>query len=868
MGRHVEYLNGGLVDGPDPATLQAGQLADLQNAVYKPNAPALQRAEGRATWGTATAASSDVAGLRDAHFDNGDHYLIAMISGATAAYVTASVSGIASSGVFGVLTTAVTAAASGLECVQYQNRFYLFNGTTALDTATSAVTGYPNTNQVFYLSATAAGTPPSVRQHGMLPVTATPNYTTASGTFALTVTGYYEYWTTEVAKFTANGAATELESTFAGSPATVWITTATMVPILEIPPARNLITTHCRIYRSPKKDAASDTMFPAGFMVGEQSLTTANASATFADTQVVSNTGPKFAGSFGVSPVYGDFSNASGMAVVGGSSALATVPAAMGPQQSLYNFNFGGFVGSIVGIQVNVTAAVTAGGAPVQLGVTLGNRGSDGRFTTVENFGVQRPWAVAKSGLITATAAGTPQVLVLGGATDRWWAQSFPGFTDSDFGTTFMVLLGAVHPGIPGNKALAVDAVSVTVYYAGSTPSQVVFPTVVYTFGDVSTQEGKNGPPPSSSTGDFFEDALVVNDISNRSMIRYSYAGSPEYFPGTYFLDFETRDNDVVRAIKVVNNRLIVGLERSVWRVNYLPSERDASFDRGKALDPITLQYGCVNAMCMCTFSMDESTQLLAFVSWKGIHITDGYSFRTLTNNLDWSAIMPRTASANPIALINDPENQDLVFYYRTDGMGSNACRALHLSYAAQHLLDGQRLKISGKTFMDNWTSAGQRAGLRSAWPIPRDNGDTTIFLGYGSATAAGGGRVYQETGSDIPNSAPEMSFTTRRMFLAGESKEFRLNEVYAYATLTANSPGATMTTYTVKTNDDAGMVTGSTHSVRFNGRKLAKWQFRNIAEGLTLKVTVTGEPQSAMSWEYLILDGEGFGLEDSGKGA
>jgi len=120
-------------------------------------------------------------------------------------------------------------------------------------------------------------------------------------------------------------------------------------------------------------------------------------------------------------------------------------------------------------------------------------------------------------------------------------------------------VLGALS--LSGSKQVAVDYVKATVYYAGTVDSVVPFPAVAYTFGDIIAQVAKNGPAPSSSTGDLFEDQLVVNDVSNPALIRWSYPGDPEAFPATYYLDFETRQNDRVTNIKVVNGRLIIMLD-------------------------------------------------------------------------------------------------------------------------------------------------------------------------------------------------------------------------------------------------------------------------------------------------------------------
>lgn len=866
MARIRENLDRGLVDGCDPCWLQPGQLSYIQNVTYHPDTAALQRAKGRVAAGAATSLSSIINGLRDCDFDNNaGHYLIAQCSGNTPGYVTSFVGDTLT---FGLLSQNMTAGAS-LERVQHNNRFFLFNGATA---SASAI----NSNGVFYLSATAASSAPTIRQHGMIPVVTPPATATAASAFSLSVTGYYDYWCTEVAKFQQDGVQVELESTYGGSTtastagaavATVFISSTAQAPVLTMPPAQNGLTTHWRIYRSAKKTFSNDITFPAGFVAGSD---ISILSAQFVDSVAGAAGSYAFPTTFnGAGQQYANFASASSMASDNGVFASATGITYSSAQwgnpgfyqsQGVSGFSFGGFKGFVQGIEVEIEAYSTAigGGFGRQVSIGLMKGNAQGAYAGGP-FGWRTQYV---------TAATPSQVITFGGSADRWVGPGELGFADSDFDTNFMVVVQT------DNKHLGVDYVKVRPYYGQGAVSDTVvpFPTVVYTFGDISVQVGKNGPPPTSDTGDVYEDCLVLNDKSNPSLIRWSSPGQPEYFPATYFVDFETDNNDQVRWIKVVNNRLIVALDNSVWRVNYLPSERDASFDRGKCKEPLTLAYGAINPMCACVFSRDNATQSLAWVSQKGIHITDGYTFDTLTNFLNWRNILSLTNTSQAISLVNDPENKVLKFLYRNDGL-AEPYKELQISYAGRRsdstqVDDQNDLKICGQVAMRNIIAAAT-GNPASMWAVPRRTGDTSVYIGYGSAVAAGGGKVFIESGAAIPANDPNFGFTTRRMMLAGEGAEFRANEVYAYIgnyTQTVGGPGIAMNTQTIKTNDDAGEVVQTAKAVQFAGRKLGKWQFRQQAEGLRLNVRVTGNPDNDLAWDYLIIDGEGFGSEDSGK--
>jgi hypothetical protein len=849
MPRKTEPLTGGLVTDRDPALLKPGQLSDIRNMVYKNGAVGLERAVGRAVFGTVSATATGVVGLRDVHFDNGDHYLVAMAGDKYR------IAPMGDTGTFADLATIV--AGTSLEVVQYRNRFFLMNGASA---DASAI----GTNLVTYLSATAAGTAPTTRQHGLLPVIAAPTVTTGAGSFALTVTGYYEYWTTEVAKLTQDGAPVNLEGAFSSDTGvtTVLVSALGVVPSIQRSSIRNSLTTHWRIYRSPKKELAKDKKFPSGFMIAEL----ATGASSHPDSSVTGVSASSFPASANASPTfYFDFASASSMFADDGVYASASMPAhAVNKQQGLYAFSLGALTGNISGIVVEIQGYVSTGVAPVSITASIGKRSTGGQLAPLSNGGQYPP---SKSGLISSTSSGTPTTLSLGGANDNWTANSggSPVFAASDFDGNFMVVLEVSNFGSGSTLAVGIDYVKIYIYTNASTESTTVYPTVVYTFGDIVSQVSKNFPPPSSNTGDLYQDSLVVNDMSNAAIIRYSFPGEPESFPPTYFLDFETRENDQVRHIRVVNNRLVVGLDTSLWRVNYLPSERDASFDRGKATEMISRSFGIVNPMCACTFTIDGQTEQLAFVSYKGIHTTDGYNFITRTKNQTWRNFISLTSTSTPIALLNDPENRTLRFFYRNDSLGNETFMCLHLSYDAADIDSEGSFKVSGPVHSRNYSAAGGGyASVESAWAVPRSNGNTGIYIGYGgTSAAAGGGKVYFETGTAIPSNDDTAQWTSRRMYEAGLSGEWMLDDLYGYCGSYSGSPLLTYTFKGTKTND-TGETTRGAKTITLAGQPLHHVIPKVQCEGLRINMVASGA--GTLMQEMIVLGSTTYGREDSGR--
>jgi hypothetical protein len=127
-------------------------------------------------------------------------------------------------------------------------------------------------------------------------------------------------------------------------------------------------------------------------------------------------------------------------------------------------------------------------------------------------------------------------------------------------------------------------------------------------------------------------------------------------------------------------------------------------------------------------------------------------------------------------------------------------------------------------------------ADLKSAWSVQRSSGATNIFLGYGgsaaSATAAGAGTVFRETGTTIPAADPSMIYTTRRMYQAGFANEWRGDEIYGYVGSYTGTPLITYIAQNTKT-DDAGPIEVYRKTITLGGQKLHQVSPRAMFGGL-----------------------------------
>lgn len=741
----VESLAGGLVTSRDATLLEPGELSGCDNAIYKPNSQAIHRSQGWTEF-NGTAISANIVGLEAAVFHNGARFLIAQ---AGSAYYTSNITAQILTGTF-ASADAITSG-NTLDAVQFENKFFLLNGA--------------NLNRVFRQDGT-------FRQHGLQPVKGALNAVTAAGTFAASATGYYEYWATEVYEITATATeVTTLESTFSGDPATIQVTnTATQTVTIGKPPFANPgLANKWRVYRAGPKQNKTDKLFPIGYKIAELAVTTDSFSDTSgaAGSLTAPTASAESAGTAWTNPnnVFGaGVATLTGLPAPSGPTIITSTPTWVG-EQGYKTFTLS-VTEPIVGIEVQVNARVTAGNGA--LGIALGWNGASSIGVFPYKTGVKQ---LPK--LTTSLASYT-----VGGSNDLWGRTAW---TSTDLNNTNFrcILWGSTSDGNAQTGTIEVDFINVRLYTNGTPPTaQDAFPAVITVVEGLQAAVGRNSPPPTASTGDIFENSLVCNDVSDVSLVRYSTPGEPEYFPSIYFVNFE-HANDTVTNIKTLGNRLLVMLKNQVWRLNYLPREFDASFDRGRAMDLVDLYHGCVGPSAATTYVDGEGRPAVAFVSAYGLYTTDGYVTRELSGDLDWSLYTDPLQLSRCI-LLNNPELAELIMIYPTSGF-TGGYAALHFNYHPTHMKSRGQLKASGPVVLQQINGGGS-AEVGAAAVLQNTDGTVKIYTGYRGSALAGRGKVYVHQGTAVPY-APNTAtnITTRRMYLAGLGKEFLFNKLYLY---------------------------------------------------------------------------------------
>lgn len=166
-----------------------------------------------------------------------------------------------------------------------------------------------------------------------------------------------------------------------------------------------------------------------------------------------------------------------------------------------------------------------------------------------------------------------------------------------------------------------------------------------------------DSPLPRATTGDVFENSLVVDDMDSPGQIAYTPADTPTSSPSIFRVRFDTKDLDEVKCIRTMGSKLGVWLRHSLFRVNWLPRETDFDFTAGRVQDLVSADQGTFGPRSVAIFTPPSRQPMAAFCDTTGIYATDLYVTTMISDQIDWKAIF----ASNEPRLENDPDNQRLV---------------------------------------------------------------------------------------------------------------------------------------------------------------------------------------------------------------
>lgn len=832
VSTHDEPFSGGLVTSRPAHMLEAGEFVALTNCGYRFDSLRLLPAEPRLQ--TLTGTSLDFTTLGFAQFDDGTNFFITQSPANTALKV------IEASAASSTLTVSTYTTSATLCVVPFRNQFLVLNGA--------------NANKVIYHTGGSAAVAPSAVQHGLDPTTQPLGLAITTGTWPLGTTGlnlWYEYWYTEVVVL---GDGTVLESDAAASSVVTTpsaITATTQAVTIKLPVALvNSNATKFRVYRSTGKSYQADTAYPIGVRIAEVPIN-AGSVTTFVDG-ATSNTGNVVGtGTSTGSPAWNNLTNLASVNSVYSSSTVSglTVFGATSTTGELrLTYTFTGLTNPISGIEIRPTCRVVYTGAVAAaiIGCTVSVDGGS-TWTTVGS---------------AAASIGSPATFVLGGENNTLGLSLEA--SNLMVANQLIVRLIGVAMGTGGASCqFDMDCVTTKIYYNGSSlSSSATFPAVVLDINGDTASVGSNGKPPVASTGCIFEDTLVCNDAAHPSYIWWGVPGNLHAVPSIYFNDFETPRNDAVTCLMSVGARVAVGLETALWRINYLPTEDDATFSRGqgRAFDEVDPSFGIVGPMAATTFVGGDGRVMLAFLSQDGLRVSDLFSTTSACDDVNWRTLLTPITALNKCVLVNYPRNYTLRLYYPA-GDYTYLINFIDFLYHPTHLKNG-KMKAVGPVTCGTASTAGVTGAVCA--PALHTGYSWSVVEGWAGSSGSGGQKLWRrvDPGTATATAAAPI-ITTRDMFLAGFGNEWKIKDSWLVGGVGASVPITWVPSMTLRYTNQATASAAGLNNVIATYNP-TKFTFEKTANSITLSLTTsTDVNDAAHGWDLLTIEGEGFGKED-----
>lgn len=644
-----------------------------------------------------------------------------------------------------------------------------------LDTASTPATITITLSSTAFLQQQVAGLLPTSE-----PVTATQTADAGDAWSSVLGTGFYWFIYTEMVMpgIIDDESTGFLESGFIGAMSVAQIT-ATATQAVNITRPTSVVntvangtnaTTHWQVYMSDvSKDAVTKPSLATFKRIGGP-IAIATTSFKFKDTQATQPTGGGYAPPTANTTIAGltALDTPSGAhTAYDGSVASNPGPVERGSAYQTFGFTNNGL--TVVGVEVKIymKGIVVIGSIRLR---------TSSKVSTQKSFG----------GLVIQN------VITLGSPTDTW-AESWVA---SDFiNGTFLLDLRL--------KGGVIDGITVKVYYTGTDVNRNgrQFRTVTYR-DQVGTivSDTVAASLYQPTTGDVFAGSMVINDPNDPSIVRFSLPGTATMFPKPYFLRFQLPDRkDRITYIKRVGQVLLVAMRDHIQRVNYLPTELDTDFQQGLAHEDLVVDHGIPGPLAAVLVDMGNGP-VLAYVSMKGLHVTDGITSRFLNIDLDWGATVDVSKLDKCILRVYTKENWIVLFYVPQGVTHSTPTRAMIFSYAPDRIKEGGLLAAVGPI----------KVAARSACAAIL-NGTAYILTGHNSL-----GKVYVEdqvlalpAGYTVLDSAgAEAAITivptikTRRIYPSGLGRQAREQRIYmmsdAHGAIVSASSSTTLDSTTV----------------------------------------------------------------------
>lgn len=365
------------------------------------------------------------------------------------------------------------------------------------------------------------------------------------------------------------------------------------------------------------------------------------------------------------------------------------------------------------------------------------------------------------------------------------------GWVTSDFGSSMKLIVRK--SGTGAKQSLAVDSVGLYIHWSSGTINTNGPPYRIVTFRDqigTVASDPANFPNPLCNTGDFFQGALVTNDMTDETIIRWSLPDNPESVPRPYQIAFNTAKKDKVTFIRSLGPLLLVGLEESVKRVNYLPTENDTDLQTGLAQEDVATDHGIAGPQSAVRFDMPGVGTLVLYASSIGMMLTNGITSWPVSDDIDWPALVKLAALTWSQMRIYAKEKL-IAFYYCPAGATHNLnTRVMYFSYQVDKIKRGALgpqmpmigpSVVSGRSGCDAFVGGATYllTGSENNGKVYMEDSGTTIPSGYrvrlNNDSANGDGKSTEQDVQIIP------LIRTRKMFASTLDMDTYTEKIYLH---------------------------------------------------------------------------------------
>jgi hypothetical protein len=308
-----------------------------------------------------------------------------------------------------------------------------------------------------------------------------------------------------------------------------------------------------------------------------------------------------------------------------------------------------------------------------------------------------------------------------------------------------------------------------------------------------TTAPTDNGVPPKYSTIVYHQNRLFMNDPANPNMVWYSGLGEPYTVASTNFISIGDATSDLVKALSVYDNSILVKCEKSEWLI-YMPDTDSSNWNVVRVKSP----YGSKSPFCLLDYNNRQIYAAVENGKFVGFAAIAG-------DSVEPSATLLTVSTAG--SLLKSDRIEPDMFLVQETYLG-NISGIIYQNRAYIAVTHGSGTTTNNRIWVMDFSISNLSKNQKESW-VPWTGlsaAQFTIYDGdlyYGSSTA--NGFVYQlESGEYNDDGSAINSYFWTKEF-SGYPNEVNYHKDFRYANILVEKPGAYYMNVTYRVDSDAG---------------------------------------------------------------